>query len=157
MEENFRKGLSDLILNSPAAALGTIHNNYPFVSLVAYSLDKRLCEFYVLLSDLAIHSKNLTSCKNVSLMIQTPKIDSENPLSSSRVTLTGEALKINRHDEKFAELKRNYLAKNTFAEAYFNLGDFNIYAITVEKSRFVAGFAKTFNLTKASLINILGE
>jgi putative heme iron utilization protein len=87
-------------------------------------------------------------------MIGQPETASDNPQTLARVSLIGEAKLIDKNTEEYNNAKNNYLAKNNSAEMYFGLGDFQLYKLEIEKARFVAGFAKTFNLSKESLQNL---
>jgi putative heme iron utilization protein len=87
-------------------------------------------------------------------MICQPETEADNPQTLARVSVTGIAQLIERNSEEYNSAKNSYLIKNTNAEMYFRLGDFQLYKLRINKARFVAGFAKTFNLSKESLQNL---
>jgi putative heme iron utilization protein len=122
--------------------------------MVAFSVNEKFSEFYILISQLAKHSKNITDNKNISLMICQPETEADNPQTLSRVSFTGIAQLIEKNTEEYLSANNSYLIKNTTAEMYFGLGDFQLYKLEIDKARFVAGFAKTFNLSKESLQNL---
>ena len=154
MDNDSKKILIHLIENSKIASLGTSSNNQPFISMVAYSVNEKFSEFYILISQLAKHSKNITDNKKISLMICQPETEADNPQTLARVSVTGIAQLIERNSEEYNSAKNSYLIKNKNAEMYFRLGDFQLYKLRINKARFVAGFAKTFNLSKESLQNL---
>jgi putative heme iron utilization protein len=154
MDNDSKKILIHLIEYSKIASLGTSSNNQPFISMVAYSVNEKFSEFYILISQLAKHSKNITDNKKISLMICQPETEADNPQTLARVSVTGIAQLIERNSEEYNSAKNSYLIKNTNAEMYFRLGDFQLYKLRINKARFVAGFAKTFNLSKESLQNL---
>jgi len=143
--------LVSLLKNSKIASLGTCKNNQPFVSTVAYSTAFDFSEFYILISQLAVHTKNIIENNKVSLMICQSENESKNPNSLSRVTLTGKASVAKISDDNYSIIRQNYLDKNPLSEMLFNLGDFKIFKIEIDQARFIGGFAKTFNLSKKSL------
>ncbi len=154
MDDDSKKRLIQLIENSKIASLGTNNNDQPFVSMVAFSVNENFREFYILISQLAKHSKNIAENNKISLMICQPETEADNPQTLARVSMTGNANLVERNTEEYLSAKDNYLIKNSNAEMYFNLGDFQLYKLEIEKARFVAGFAKTFNLSKESLQNL---
>jgi heme iron utilization protein len=151
MDDESKKILIELLKNSRTASLGTSNKNQPFVSMVAFSSSNNFNEFYIHVSQLAIHTKNILSNPKVSLMICQSENQNTNPQSLARISLIGNATVLKRNDENYTSVKQNYLAKNPSAEMLFNLGDFQIFKIEITEGRFVAGFAKTFNLSKKNL------
>jgi len=151
MDEDSKKTLIELLKNSKIASLGTSKENQPFVSMVSFSNSQKFSEFYILISQLAVHTKNILENNKVSLMICQSENETKNPNSLARITLIGKAIVVEKSDKNYSSIKQNYLNKNLSAEMLFNLGDFQIFRIEVEQARFVAGFAKTYNLSTKSL------
>lgn len=154
MDEESKKILIEIITNSKIASLGTCTEDQPYVSMVSFSSNMDFSEFYILISGLAKHTKNILLNNKVSFMISQPETASNNPQTLARISLMGKANLIERNSEDYDSAQKNYLMKNPSAEMYFGLGDFQLYKLEVEKARFVAGFAKTFNLSKESLQNL---
>jgi heme oxygenase (biliverdin-IX-beta and delta-forming) len=154
MDEESKEILRELFESSKIASLGTSNENQPFVSMVAFSTAQNFSEFYIHISGLAKHTKNISLNNKVSLMICQPETVSNNPQTLARVSIIGNANIVDVSDTNYNEIKTSYLSKNPSAEMYFSLGDFQLFRIEVEKVRYVAGFAKTFNLTKVSLQNL---
>ena len=154
MDNDSKQLLVDLIENSKIASLGTCTDNQPHVSMVSFSVNDNFSEFYILISQLAKHSKNIAQNNKVSLMICQPETEADNPQTLARVSISGRSELIKRNKEEYLSAKNNYLMKNSSAEMYFGLGDFQLYKLKIDKARFVAGFAKTFNLSKESLQNL---
>lgn len=151
MDNDSKELLIKLIENSKIGSLGTCNNNQPFVSMVAFSINDNYSEIYILISQLAKHSKNIAVNNKISLMICQPETEAENPQTLTRFSITGTAHLIEKNTEDYISAKNNYLIKNSSAVMYFSLGDFNLYKMKIDKGRFVAGFAKTFNISKESL------
>jgi len=154
MDEESKIFLTELLVSSKIASLGTINEDQPFVSMVSFSSAQDFSEFYIHISQLAKHTKNILKNNKVSLMICQPETFTSNPQKLARISIMGNVNLVDKADENYELIKRNFLTKNPFAEMYFTLGDFQLYRIEVEKARYVAGFAKTFNLTRVSLQNL---
>lgn len=117
-------------LDRPAAAAG-----WPFASLVTVACD---CDGspLLLLSDLSDHTRNLRGDRRASLLVEAAS-HLENPQAGPRVTVIGRLARTG--GERHA---RRFLAHHPGARAYAGFGDFHFYAMTVERARFVGGFAR---------------
>jgi putative heme iron utilization protein len=68
------------------------------------------------------------------------------PQTLARVSLQGTAEMHPRTDPGYDHARHIYLARFPEAEQLFSLEDFNIWKITPQSGRFVAGFARAYNL-----------
>ena len=93
----------------------------------------------LLISTLAVHTKNLISDMRCSLMIDERKAG--DPLEGGRVMLMGTA-------EKTAdpEARRRYLARQPEAEMYAGFTDFAFYRMNLKSAHLVAGFGRIVDL-----------
>jgi heme iron utilization protein len=147
MDTQNRQHLSQLIRNQQIAALGTLDDKQPVVSMVAYTVAGDFSCFYIHISGLAKHTRHIAQNPRVGLMICETLKPGQDPQTLARVSVTGEARVLVSGSGDYAEVKAGYLKKYPDSEISFGLGDFDLYAIEVEHARFVAGFGKTFNLT----------
>ena len=99
----------------------------------------------LLISRLALHTKNILADPRVSLMLDERKPG--DPLEGARVMLMGKAAKTDS-----AEVKRRYLARQPEAEAYAGFGDFAFYEIMPKAAHLVAGFGRIVDLTPADIL-----
>lgn len=106
----------------------------PYTSALEYALleDGRIV---TLLSELAIHSKNLQNQARCSLLI---KSASDSPLNQPRASFLGEMQQINLNDAEQAQ----YLARHPNAKQYLQLGGFHFYALELERAYTVLGFGR---------------
>ena len=73
------------------------------------------------------------------------------PQTLARVTIRGKGEIIQNGEPGYSLLKKQYLERFIEAEQLFNLTDFNFWRITPRGGRYVAGFAKAFNITAETL------
>ena len=99
----------------------------------------------LLISKLAIHTKNVIADSRVSLMLDERK--EGDPLEGARVMLLGRA-EITTDDND----RRRYLARQPEAEAFAGFGDFAFYKVTVTGAHLVAGFGRIVDLTPQDLL-----
>jgi putative heme iron utilization protein len=114
---------------------------YPYGSLTPYALSARGAPI-VLISTLAAHTKNLIADARVCLFVgERPNGDEPaNPQAAGPVSLLGRAARVPPADE--ADARARYLARIPDAESYFQTHDFQLWEMTVEEARLIAGFGK---------------
>ena len=99
----------------------------------------------LLISRLALHTKNIHADARVSLMLDERKPG--DPLEGARVMLMGVAAKTDS-----PEARRRYLARQPEAEAYAGFGDFAFYEIKPKAAHLVAGFGRIVDLAPADIL-----
>jgi len=102
----------------------------------------------LLISRLAIHTRNILSDARVSLMLDERK--DGDPLQGARVTLTGRIAQTEGPDAR-----RRYLAQQPEAEMFAGFGDFAVYEIAIAGGHLVAGFGRIVDLAAADLLTDL--
>jgi putative heme iron utilization protein len=104
----------------------------------------------LLLSRLAVHTKNILTDARVSLMLDERK--EGDPLEGARVMLMG---KIAPTGDRQA--LQAYIRRHPDAEQFAQFADFAVYRITIEKAHLVAGFGRIVDLGPRDILtNISG-
>lgn len=149
------KTLVELIRTQRYAAIGTLHEGAPFVSMVLYAAAPDLQAFYTLISKLAQHTRDIQRDPRISLMlIESGDGASDDPQQLARVSISGEARPVSSNDPAYESIKSLYLEKYPQAGFNLTLADFSFYRITPRAVRFVGGFAQAFNLGAEDLKRI---
>jgi putative heme iron utilization protein len=104
----------------------------------------------LLLSRLAIHTKNILADARVSLMLDERK--EGDPLQGARVMLTGSAAVT---DDPAA--RRRYLDRQPEASAFADFGDFAFYQVTLRGAHLVAGFGRIVDLPPTDLLTNIAD
>jgi putative heme iron utilization protein len=104
----------------------------------------------LLISTLAVHTKNLLNDHRCSLMIDERKPG--DPLEGGRIMLMGTA-------EKTAdpEARRRYLARQPEAEMYADFADFAFYQMQLTAVHLVAGFGRIVDLKPEEVLTQLDD
>ncbi len=110
---------------------------YPFGSVVPYVLDHEACPL-LLISRLAEHTKNLAGDARVSLLIHEAGADAANVQAQARVTLMGQAERIENPEHIEPRYERYFPA----TRGYRTQLDFEFWRIVPVTLRAIAGFAK---------------
>jgi putative heme iron utilization protein len=129
-----------LLRESRSGALATLipGSGAPYCSLVnvASAADGTPL---LLISKLALHTKNVAADNRVSLMLDERK--EGDPLQGARVTLTGRASVTQDENDK-----RRYLARQPESEMFAGFADFSFYRVDIDSAHLVAGFGRIIDL-----------
>ena len=102
----------------------------------------------LLISKLAVHTKNLLADPRASLMLDERK--EGDPLEGARVTLMGH---VAATDDPKA--RSRYLARHPEAERFARFADFAIYRMEIDSAHLVAGFGRIVDLGRSELLTDL--
>ena len=138
--------LRQLIHGRMTAALGTLHQGVPFVSMVPYAV-ARDGSFILHVSRLATHTQDMLDSPEVSLLITESEASGKMPQALARVTVQGRAAMLHRDSEKNTEAREVYLSRFPDAAPLFEFSDFNIFVIKTISARVIAGFGQAVTIT----------
>jgi putative heme iron utilization protein len=106
----------------------------------------------LLISGLAIHTKNVLADPRVSLMIDERRAG--DPLEGARVMISGRAVKIG-HESELEPIRRRYLLRHPTAEQFVGFPDFAFFRLAVRDVHLVAGFGRIVTLEAAKVLTDL--
>ena len=135
-----------LLREGRSGALATLMpgNGDPYCSLVNVASDADGAPL-LLISRLAVHTKNILADPRVSLMIDERK--EGDPLEGARVMLMGTAAAT-----ADAQARRRYLARQPEAEMFAGFADFAFYRVTLKAAHLVAGFGRIVDLKPEDIL-----
>jgi len=154
MDNQSENLLIDIITNMRTAALGTIRDEAPRVSMVTCVAAQDFSAYYVHISRLAQHTVDMQKNKNVGLLITEMDNGHVDPQSLARLSIRGTAEFMENGEPGYAPVKAMYIERFPASEPLFKLADFELWRIKPKGARFVAGFSKAFNLTPEVLQKI---
>ena len=136
-----------ILLREGEASLGTLEGESPFVSAVNYLFrpeeGEKVGNFFLFLSQLARHSKNIERNPAVSLLVV--ERDPGVPLPErKRLTIVGTAEVVASEQEKKL-LETQYRKEFPFSEIFFSLPDFRFFRIRPNSAHWIAGFGEIKN------------
>lgn len=136
-----------VLRTAPTGGLGTLGGDgYPFTSLVATATTIS-GEPILLLSDLAVHTRNLKQEARASLLLVEPGGEGGDPLAGARLTVVG---RIEADDDP--RLRSRFLAHHPEASGYADFKDFAFYRMAVDTAHLVAGFGRIVTIPTADLL-----
>ena len=107
----------------------------------------------LLISRLALHTKNILADNRVSLMLD--ERAAGDPLEGARIMLAGRAEEA--AGEAAGMLRRRYLNAHPSAEAFVDFKDFSFFRIVPSAAHLVAGFGRIIDLTPAQFLTDIDD
>lgn len=157
MDPTQAAALRDILQTQQLAALGTLHQGEPFVSMVPYASLPDGSGFVIHVSQLAGHTKDMQLHSGVSLMVVALHSSGVSAQATARVTIQGQARPCPESDDRHAQAKAAYLARFPQSADMFDFADFSLFLIQPSAVRFVGGFAQARSVSPATLAEILGN
>jgi len=154
MDSTSEQTLAQLLRNTRIAALGTIHDGEPNLAMVAVAVESDFSVFYIHVSRLGKHTRDMETDPHVSLLFTEADNGRADPQTLARVSLQGKVEMVERNNPDYPRVKSLYLKRFPEAEKLFSLGDFNLWRISPKGGRFVAGFGQAFNIVPDALKKI---
>jgi hypothetical protein len=106
----------------------------------------------LLISRLAVHTKNVLADPRVSLMLD--ERAAGDPLEGARIMLAGRA---EEAADELDDLRRRYLNAHPSAEAFANFKDFSFFRIRPSGAHLVAGFGRIVDLRPDQFLTDIGD
>jgi putative heme iron utilization protein len=151
MDAKSERLLVHIINSSRIAALGTVHDEDPRVAMVSFIPAQDFCSYYIHVSRLAQHTMDMQKNRQVSLLITEADDGRPDPQTLGRLSIRGSAEFMENGEPGYTPAKARYIERFPEAAPRFLLGDFSLWRIKLKGARFVAGFAKAFNLNPEAL------
>ena len=107
----------------------------------------------LLISRLAVHTRNLRDDSRVSLMLD--ERAEGDPLEGSRIMLAGRAVEASGDD--VAVFRRRYLNAHPSAEAFVDFKDFSFFRIRPAGTHLVAGFGRIVDLNPGQFLTDIAD
>ena len=128
-------------------SLGTLlqPSGHPYASLLLTATEPDGSPV-LLISKLALHTKNLAVDARASLLIDATGTDAD-PMAGSRITLIGEA-----RPTTSATARRRYLARHPVSAGYADFPDFAFYKFDIASAHYIGGFGRIVDIPRADLL-----
>lgn len=137
--------MKEFIATIQTAIIGTLDSNkHPFSSYAPYLYDSN--RFYVYISDIATHAKNLQKNPKASLFFVEDESKTENLFARKRVSLQCDSQKIERGSQRFEAVLGLFAEKfdAKMVATLKKMTDFNFYEFKVTYGEATFGFGKAY-------------
>lgn len=143
--------LKQLIQRERIAALGTLRDGAPLVSMTLYLAADDFSAFHIHVSRLAWHTQDMLKDPRIALSIAEADDGRADPFTLMRVTLRGVAEQLSNDAPHFESLKAAWLRRFPQQAINFELADFGFWRLQPRDARFVAGYGRIANLSAADI------
>ncbi len=146
-----RLAAKKLLREGRSGALATLmpKSGDPYCSLVNVATEASGAPL-LLLSTLALHTKNILADQRISLMLDERK--DGDPLEGARLMLMGTCSK-----NGDSSARASYLRRHTEAEMFANFGDFSFYRMEISRAHLVAGFGRIVDLAPQDILTDISD
>jgi hypothetical protein len=146
-----RSAAKKLLREARSGALATLMpgSGDPYCSLVNLASTVAGAPI-LLLSNLALHTKNILSDARVSVMLDERK--EGDPLEGARVMLMGRCVK-----DRDGATSAAYLRRHPDAEMYASFADFSFYRMEIDHAHLVAGFGRIVDLKPEDILTDIAD
>lgn len=137
--------MKDFIANIQTAVIGTIDKEgFPFSSYAPYIYDDN--RFYIYISNIATHAKNIQANPNASLFFIEDESKSKNLFARKRISLQCSSVKIDRDTDRFKKILDLFSIKfdSPMVEMLKKMMDFNLYELHVNAGEATFGFGEAY-------------
>lgn len=148
---------ASLVLTERWAAIATLGEGGPLSSMVSYAVEPGSCTILMLLSPMALHTRNLLDDPRASLSVTRPDTGSGDPQELARITLTGTCAALPRGSEEDAEARRAYAGRYPDAGERLTLPDMLLFRFVPHEARYVGGFGRAVRMTGAQLSEVVRQ
>lgn len=148
--------MRQLLERQEVAALGTLHNGEPFVSMVPYALVPLGRGLVIHVSRLATHTRDMENHAGVSLLVMDERAPEVPPQALPRVTIQGQANRCAEDSPLYEAARQAYLARFPNSQEMFGFADFSLFVIEPRSLRVVGGFAQAWSVTGADYARFMG-
>jgi len=139
--------MKTFISNIKTAVIGTLDSkNHPFSSYAPYVYDNN--SFYIYISDIATHAKNIQTNPNSSLFFIEDESKTDNLFARKRISLQCISKKIKRDSERFEEVFTLFEEKfdPSMVVMLKKMRDFNLYELKVQSGEATFGFGEAYTI-----------
>jgi heme iron utilization protein len=133
------------------AALATLADGAPFVSMAAFAAEPDFGGFLLHLSRLSPHTRHLLADPRASLLISERDDGRDDVQTLARITLTGAVAVVPKGSAAYEAGRERYLARLPAAALLFEFPDFELFRFAPDGARYVGGFARAYSLTPEQL------
>jgi hypothetical protein len=139
--------MNDFISNFKTVVIGSIDaNGAPFSSYAPYIYDGDC--FYIYISDIATHSKNIQTTTLASLFFIEDEASCQNLFARKRISLQCDVKKVDRESQRFEDVLTLFGEKfdPNFIATLKNMLDFNLFELHVKGGEATFGFGEAYTI-----------
>ena len=153
MQDRLDKEILSFIQSRKSLMLSSItEEGAPYASYAPFALTEQQDGFYVLLSVIAVHAKNLLANQKAAVLIVEDEDSADELFARIRTTYQVDAEHIAHGSDGFEQGIQSLEARHGERSRQLSeLSDFNLFKLTPNSGRYVKGFGRAYMLAGNSL------
>ncbi len=146
MTQEVLDAIRSLLEGQRVLSLAVLVDGEPEAGLLPYAVRDDFGAVLIQASGLARHARGLREGSQVGLLVHDPDAPDADPMQLPRLTVQASVHVLEKGTEPFARAAARFIARFPTAAMTLELGDFNLYELTLGRGRYVEGFARAFNV-----------
>jgi putative heme iron utilization protein len=146
MDREVLQGIRGLLNNTRVLSLAVIVDGAPEAALLPFAARDDYSALYVQASGLARHARGLTAGAHVGVLVHAADTPEADQMQLPRLSLQATVAVLDKSSAEFTSAGERFTTRFPNAAMTLGLGDFNLYALTLGRGRYVEGFARAFNV-----------
>jgi heme oxygenase (biliverdin-IX-beta and delta-forming) len=146
MDRVVLEAIGRLLRETRVLSLAVVVDGDPEAALLPFAHRDDYAAVFVQASGLARHTRGLLGGARVGVLIHAGDTVDSDPMQLPRLSVQATVSVLDRESAAYAAAAERFIARFPAAEMTLALGDFNLYALTLGRGRYVEGFARAFNV-----------
>jgi putative heme iron utilization protein len=146
MTQDVLTAIRTLLDTERVLSLAVVVDGEPEAGLLPFAVRVDYRALFVQASALARHSRGLSPGATAGVLIHAADRPDRDPLQLPRLIAQATVRPFERSTEPFAVAAARFTNRFPAAAVSLELGDFTLYELTLERGRYVEGFARAFNV-----------
>lgn len=146
MDRDVLKAIGSLLDDARVLSLAVLVDGDPEAALLPFARRDDYGAVYVQASGLARHAQGLRAGARVGVLVHAGDTPDRDPMQLPRLSMQATVSVLDKSSAEFAAAGARFTARFPGAGVTLGLGDFNLYELTLQRGRYVEGFARAFNV-----------
>ena len=146
MERAVLDAIRDLLEQTRVLSLAVLVDGDPEAALLPFAHRDDYGALFVQASGLARHTRGLQAGARVGVLVHASDTPDADPMQLPRLSLQATVSVLDRESPAYGAAASRFVARFPAAAMTLELGDFNLYELTLGRGRYVEGFARAFNV-----------
>jgi putative heme iron utilization protein len=146
MDRDVLQAIRRLLEETRVLSLAVVVDGDPEAALLPFARRADYGALYVQASGLARHARGLPSGVRVGVLVHANDAPDADPMQLSRLSVQATVAVLDKAGRPFETAAARFTTRFPGAAMTLELGDFNLYELTLGRGRSVEGFARAFNV-----------
>lgn len=146
MDADVLRAIGGMLAARKVLCLAAVIDGEPVASLLPFAAAPDFRGVFVQASSLAKHSRALQAGAPVGLLFHEPDTDDVDPLQVPRLSVQATVAVLERGTGEYDDARRVFEERLPSAGMTLDLADFGLYRLEFVRGRYVAGFARAYDV-----------